>query len=116
MLLCRFIDSSEMVSTFGSSPHEVRGFIARGWTACQNREGGYRKIIGMKINLCCLIKFAGDLSGVGQLYSISLADFERDILPNLQEHDSIIWFNCKGHSETCKSDDDEIQLHALVEK
>ena len=35
----RFIDSSEMVSTFGSSPHEVRGFIARGWTACQNREG-----------------------------------------------------------------------------
>lgn len=34
-----FIDSSEMVSTFGSSPHEVRGFVEGGWTACQNRDG-----------------------------------------------------------------------------
>ena len=34
-----FIDSSEMVSTFGSSPHEVRGFVEGGWTACQNRTG-----------------------------------------------------------------------------
>ena len=38
-LSCRFIDSSEMVSTFGSSPSEVRGFITGGWTACKNREG-----------------------------------------------------------------------------
>lgn len=33
------IDSSEMVSTFGSSPHEVRGFVEGGWETCQNREG-----------------------------------------------------------------------------
>lgn len=34
-----FIDSSEMVSTFGSSPHEVRGFVEGGWQTCENREG-----------------------------------------------------------------------------
>ncbi len=34
-----FIDSSEMVSTFGSSPHEVRGFVEGGWTTCQNVAG-----------------------------------------------------------------------------
>lgn len=38
LFVCRFIDSSEMVSTFGSSPYEVRGFIVGGWTACKNRE------------------------------------------------------------------------------
>ena len=36
-----FIDSSEMVSTFGSSPHKYRGFVEGGWETCQNREGGY---------------------------------------------------------------------------
>ena len=34
-----FIDSSEMVSTFGSSPSEVRGFVKGGWKTCQNRDG-----------------------------------------------------------------------------
>ena len=34
-----FIDSSEMVSTFGSSPYEVRGFVEGGWTTCQNSAG-----------------------------------------------------------------------------
>ena len=34
-----FIDSSEMTATFGSSPHEVRGFVEGGWTACQNKSG-----------------------------------------------------------------------------
>lgn len=58
-----FIDSSEMVSTYGSSPHEVRGFVAGGWSTCQN------------VN--------GDLSSRGQLYQISFTDFERDILPTL---------------------------------
>lgn len=56
----------------------------------------------------------GDLSELGQLYSISLADFERDILPSLQEHDSVIWFDCKGHSAASKSD--ETQLHTMVDK
>ena len=37
---CRFIDSSEMVSTYGSSPLEVRGFIENGWKSCHNQEGG----------------------------------------------------------------------------
>ncbi len=34
-----FVDSSEMVSTFGSSPREFRGFVEGGWAACENREG-----------------------------------------------------------------------------
>ena len=34
-----FVDSSEMVSTFGSSRHEVRGFVEGGWEVCMNREG-----------------------------------------------------------------------------
>ena len=34
-----FIDSSEMVSTFGSSLDEVRGFMEGGWENCQNRDG-----------------------------------------------------------------------------
>ena len=36
-----FIDSSEMVSTFGSSPREVRGFVEGGWAALQNKAGMY---------------------------------------------------------------------------
>lgn len=61
------------------------------------------------------IFIAGDLSGLGQLYSISLTDFERDILPKLREHDSVIWFDCKGDSTASKSDETQ-QLHATVEK
>ena len=60
------------------------------------------------------INIAGDLSELGQLYSISLDDFERDILPDLQEHDSVIWFDCKFEDAANKSD--ETQLHAIVEK
>lgn len=58
---------------------------------------------------------AGNLSELGQLYSISLANFERDILPNLREHDSVIWFDYRGDSATSKSDEIQ-QLHVLVEK
>ncbi len=35
----RFIDSSEMVSTYGSSPHEIRGFVDGGWRTCANQDG-----------------------------------------------------------------------------
>ncbi len=38
-ILYRFIDSSEMVSTYGSSPHEVRGFVEGGWSTCSNKDG-----------------------------------------------------------------------------
>ena len=62
-----------------------------------------------------LFMIAGNLSELGQLYSISLADFERDILPNLREHDSVIWFDCRGDSAASKSDEIQ-QLHVLVEK
>jgi hypothetical protein len=58
---------------------------------------------------------AGDLSDLGQLYSISQANFERDILPKLREYDSVIWFDCKGDSAAGKTEETQ-QLHAMVEK
>lgn len=38
-----FIDSSEMVSTFGSTHEEVRGFVSGGWSVCKNRDGSRSK-------------------------------------------------------------------------
>ena len=62
---------------------------------------------GMRDSCVCL---AGDLSHLGQLYSISLEDFEKDILPNLHEHDCVIWFDFNT------SDVAAAQLQTTVEK
>lgn len=51
----------------------------------------------------------GDLSDLGKLYSISLDDFEKDILPDLQDHDSVIWFHSEGGRDVA-------HLHKTVEK
>ena len=61
-----------------------------------------------------LFGFSGDLSDLGELYSISLENFEKDILPNLHEHDSIIWFDCPTNSGVSKGVTQ--QLHKTVEK
>lgn len=61
-----------------------------------------------------LFKFTGDISDLGQLYSISLDNFEKDILPNLQEHDSVILFDSETNDAELRSDTS--QLHTTVEK
>ena len=58
--------------------------------------------------------FSGDLSDLGQLYSISLENFEKDILPNLHKHDSVIWFDSTTNCGVGKSVTE--QLHETVEK
>lgn len=58
--------------------------------------------------------FAGDLSHLGQLYSISLEDFEKDILQNLHKQDSVIWFD--SNTKSGVSESDKMQLHKVVEK
>lgn len=87
-----FVDSSEMVSTYGSTSDEVRGFVLGGWTTCQNTDG--------------------DLSDKGHLYQISTSDFKVDILPTLTDQDTVIWL----HSPQSPSSREEKQIDSLVDK
>ncbi|XP_064391978.1 glucokinase regulatory protein-like [Halichondria panicea] len=91
--LLGFVDSSEMVSTYGSSPHEVRGFVAGGWTTCSNKDG--------------------DLSSTGPLFQISTTDFEAGILPKLTQHDTVVWVENTGSKVI---GEDKGLLSVLLEK
>ncbi len=110
-----FIDSSEMVSTFGSSPHEIRGFVEGGWETCRNREGEEK----MRTGPCSIeiIIHPGDLSEKGPLFHISLADFERNILPTLRSCDCVIV--CTGALSLAaaeSSDAETLRLSVTTEK
>ena len=54
----------------------------------------------------------GDLSSRGHLYQISTSDFERNILPRLTEHDTVIWVG--SDQSTASSEEDEI--YSLIDK
>ena len=92
----------------------MRGFIAGGWSACRNREGTDITFTTSLLLVFNSFFLAGDLSHLGQLYSISLDDFERDILPNLHEHDCVIRFEFNTKNDASSSD--VAQLENTMEK
>ena len=69
----------------------------------QRRCAGWA-VNGVGTNFNDVTMFAGDLSKLGSLYSISLDDFEREILPTLQKSDSVILFDCRVDGLASKTD------------
>ncbi len=100
-----------MVSTYGSSPHEVRGFVAGGWTTCSNKDGEVVKTHKVIITSYPLI--TGDLSSTGPLFQISTTDFEAGILPKLTQHDTVVWVENTGSKVI---GEDKGLLSVLLEK
>ena len=66
------LDASECVPTFSANFDDVRGFLEGGYRTLKNKEG------------------ALVLSGPNRL-QISLQDFQRDFLPELTSHDTVIF-------------------------
>ena len=69
------IDASEMPDTFGVPFDTVRGFVQGGWATMRNREG--------------------NVGGAGSpLLCLSIADFERDVLPTIGAADCVLLIGC----------------------
>ncbi|KAG9268720.1 glucokinase regulatory protein [Astyanax mexicanus] len=94
------IDASECIPTFGAAFEDIRGFICRGFSEINNKEG--------------------DLSSEGLHFSISHKDFVKRILPSLSDNDMVIFLfsvhddlnevselaKCVGHNTS--------NIHALI--
>jgi N-acetylmuramic acid 6-phosphate (MurNAc-6-P) etherase len=81
-----FIDASECPPTYGAKFSDVRGFIVGGWES----------VFGSKYNE------KPDMDQYGADYHIGLHDFERMILPNLSDKDTVIFLQIDDgtdHSE-----------------
>jgi N-acetylmuramic acid 6-phosphate (MurNAc-6-P) etherase len=70
--LIGLIDASECPPTYGASFEDVRGYVHGGWRALLPGE-------------------KADYSSLGPAYQISIPDFEREKLPNLQESDLCVF-------------------------
>eukprot|EP00039_Didymoeca_costata_P030658 m.30768 g.30768 ORF g.30768 m.30768 type:complete len:579 (-) comp8236_c0_seq4:31-1767(-) len=73
--LVALMDASEMVDTYGCRIDEVRAFVQEGWDCFDNNEGS--------------------LSEVGDLFRLSLQDFEKEIIPKLTKNDTVILVNMR---------------------
>lgn len=73
MGMIQLIDASECPPTYGASPTEVRAFLHGGWSTVAN--------------------YAGDLSHLGVIYCISMAQFINDVAPKCDSSDTIVIFN-----------------------
>ena len=70
------VDASECPPTFGAGYSDVRGFIENGWRS--------------------FCPACTDLSDSGPLFNIDMNYFERDILPELTENDTLILTGTEG--------------------
>jgi N-acetylmuramic acid 6-phosphate (MurNAc-6-P) etherase len=87
-----FVDASEMPDTYGAAFNEFRGFVKGGWAGVKSVEG--------------------DISGRGELYRISINQFETDIFPNLSEVDAVIALYAHGDNTSPSND----QLESLLRR
>ncbi|BFZ16925.1 hypothetical protein BsWGS_19964 [Bradybaena similaris] len=71
--LTAMIDASECPPTFGASFNDIRGFVDGGFSQLDNNEG--------------------DLSNLGPDYKLSLADFAKDIQPDLRANDLVVFLD-----------------------
>ncbi|XP_072545386.1 glucokinase regulatory protein [Salminus brasiliensis] len=94
------IDASECIPTFGAGFEDIRGFISRGFSEMNNKEG--------------------DLSSVGPHFFISHKDFVNTFLPCLSGNDMVIFLfsvndNLNEVSELAKCvGQNTSNLHALI--
>ncbi|XP_062863543.1 glucokinase regulatory protein isoform X2 [Trichomycterus rosablanca] len=65
------IDASECIPTFGAGFEDIRGFISKGFSEMDNKEG--------------------DLSSLGPHFIIGHKDFVNTILPHLSDNDTVIF-------------------------
>ncbi|XP_020772728.2 glucokinase regulatory protein [Boleophthalmus pectinirostris] len=64
------IDASECISTFGADYHDIRGFVSGGFSALDNNEGPLTSLVSN--------------------YRISHEDFLNNVLPSLNDKDTVI--------------------------
>ncbi|XP_036448725.1 glucokinase regulatory protein isoform X2 [Colossoma macropomum] len=65
------IDASECIPTYGAAFEDIRGFISKGFSEMNNKEG--------------------DLSSVGPHFAVAHTDFVNAILPSLSDNDMVIF-------------------------
>ncbi|KAL6477639.1 hypothetical protein MHYP_G00134740 [Metynnis hypsauchen] len=65
------IDASECIPTYGAAFEDIRGFISKGFSEMNNKEG--------------------DLSSVGPQFAIAHTDFVNAILPSLTDNDMVMF-------------------------